>query len=66
MKIFATAPFDERRWCFARSLDENLNAQRVDVRSFQTVTDGGAELRAAHRHNLENDKNDKNDKLKAS
>ena len=49
VKIFATAPFDERRWCFARRLDENLNAQRVDVRSFQTVTDGGAELRAAHR-----------------
>ena len=64
VKNFATAPFDERKWCLARGLDEDLNAQRVDVRSFQTVTDGLAELRAAHGTNLRMTRKD--DKLKAS
>ena len=48
------------KMAFARGLDD-LNAQRVDVRSFQTVTDGLAELQAAHRHNRDNDENDEKD-----
>jgi hypothetical protein len=65
VRFFATTPFDERKRCFARCLGD-LDAQRVDVRSFQTVTDGLAELRAAYLQNLDIDEDDEiDDELKA-